>query len=265
MMGQTGMQARGWYRLLLIGLVVLGMGLAGCAMPAAAPVTETAGEAPESAAPAETEADEAQAEPAETVAEESEVPAEGTEPAEASQSMVEFVLDGQRSEARFIIEETLAGIHTIVTGTTSAVSGSVHTSPSQVADTRFEPITVDAATFVTDNGMRNRAIQNFILYTNIYPEIVFTPTALVGAPDMAVIGEEFAVEIVGSLQLLDTVGEVTFAATALFASETELQISGAATILWADFGVNVPMPPRVTWVADELTLEVDFGAVASPK
>ncbi len=228
------------------GMILAGaLALAGCVMPnAPAP----AARAPTPTAPAEP-------------------PPGADEAAEAAGAvaLAEFVLDRERSEARFVIEETLAGAHTVVTGVTSAVEGRLFTHPARVAATRIDPIVIDAATFATDSNMRNRAIRNFVLYTNLYPEIVFTPSALAGAPDAVALGEEFALEVTGALQLLDTVKDVTFPVTAVFRSEAELTGSGSVIVVLEDYGVTVPMPPRVTWVADEIALELDFTAVAAPQ
>ena len=236
------------------GMILAGaLALAGCVMPNAPAPAEPAADA---RAPTPT----GPAEPAPERA-----PPGADEAAEAAGALAEFVLDRERSEARFVIEETLAGVHTVVTGVTSAVEGRLFTHPARVAATRIDPIVIDAATFATDSNMRNRAIRNFVLYTNLYPEIVFTPSALAGAPDAVALGEEFALEVTGALQLLDTVKDVTFPVTAVFRSEAELAGSGSVTVALEDYGVTVPMPPRVTWVADEIALELDFTAVAAPQ
>lgn len=239
-------------RLLAWGLILAGtLALAGCVMPEAPVAAEPAVDATPPAPEAQAEPPPARAQPA--------------APADDAVELAAFVLDSERSEARFIIEETLAGAHTVVTGVTSAVEGRLFTHPARVAATRIDPIVIDAATFATDSNMRNRAIRNFVLYTNLYPEIVFTPSALAGAPETVAIGEEFALAVTGALQLLDTVKDVTVPVTAVFRSATELAGSGSVTVVLEDYGVTVPMPPRVTWVADEIALELDFTAVAAPK
>ncbi len=100
-------------------------------------------------------------------------------------------------------------------------------------------------------------------YTDMYPEIVFTPTVLRNAPETVAVGEVFELEVEGSLSLLETVNDITFPVSAHFETETELTGYGATTILLEEFGITVPMPPRVTWVADEVILELDFTAVSS--
>ncbi len=246
-----------WLVLILIGLAV-----AGCTIPvppADDDTSQTATAPVQNGTAAETQledisSDSTQADP----------PPEAEDaPAETPMARSEFVLDSSRTEARFIVEETLGGAHVVVTGVSTAVTGSLKTSPGQVASTEVSSIVIDASSFVTDNNMRNGAIRRFVLYTNLYPEIVFTPTLLRNAPESIAIGETFDLEIEGSLSLLDTTKTIAFAVTARFESESELAGYGSTTILLEDFGVTVPMPPRVTWVADEVILELEFTAVSS--
>lgn len=242
--------------------VVLCLGLAACQMPTdmsvAAPATES-GETGEAASPTQAAEDPAGEAAMETaVTEESAAETAPAAPAE----LREFAIVGENSEVRFVIDETLAGVHTEVIGTTSAVTGSLRTSPQQIGASQFDPFVIDAATFVTDSHQRNRAIRNFVLYTNLHPEIVFVPSRLDNAPDSVSVGEEFSLEVTGPLQVLDTNVDVTFLVTAVFPSETELTGTGSATIALEDHGISVPMPPLVSWVADTMILEMDFHAVA---
>ncbi len=232
----------------LWAVMMLGLGLVACQMPAAVPLATPVAETGEMAetpeedlASAERRSDRGEAAPAE---------------------LRNFAIVSERSEVRFVIEETLAGVPTTVVGVTSAVTGALRTSPDQVGTSEFTPVVIDATTFVTDSDRRNRAIRNFVLYTDLYPEIVFVPVRLDGAPDRVAVGEEFMLELAGPLQLLDTQADVTFTVTAVFTSDTELTGTGSATILLEDHGINVPRPPLVSWVDDKMTLEMDFHAVA---
>ena len=246
----------------LLIAVVLCAGLVACqmpeAMPAATPATES-GEMAEAESP--TKAEDA---PSAEATEEPSVPEEsGSETEEAAPAeLLDFTIVSGNSEVRFIIDETLAGVHTEVVGVTSVVTGSLRTSPAHVRVSEFAPFVIDATTFVTDSNRRNRAIRNFVLYTNLYPEITFVPSSIGNAPDSVSVGEEFSLEVTGPLQVLDTNVDVTFVVTAVFNSETELTGTGSATIILEDHGINVPMPPLVSWVDDKMMLEMDFHAVA---
>ena len=251
-----------WGMLSLSVSVLLSLVLFACQMPSTGPAPAPVSEPDEKV---ESESSQETTEtPAETAATEStaETEVEATERETIPTELLNFTIISESSEVRFIIDETLGGIHTEVTGVTSAVTGSLRTNPERIADTEFTPIVIDANTFVTDRSQRNRAIRTFVLYTNLYPEITFVPTSIGRVPDSVSVGEEFTLEITGPLQVLDTRVDVTFAVTAVFNSETELTGTGTATVILEEHGINVPMPPLVSWVDDNMTLEMDFHAVA---
>ena len=235
--------------------VLLLLALAACAdlaVPAAAPEDAVA-----EAGETDSTPDNSQAA---TEPEQAEAPEEPVTVAAAS----EFVLDAAATEVRFLIEETLAGNHKLVVGATSTVSGTFRATPSDLAATTFEPVVIDAATFVTDSDRRNGAINRFILKTSAYPEIVFTPTGFAGVPAAVGVGQEFEGQLEGTLSVLDKEIPLSFALTAQFASEHEFTGSGTAAISREEWGINVMMPPVVTWVADPLVFEMDFTAKAEP-
>lgn len=239
-----------------LAAVLLLLMLAGCADLAAPAAPAATVEETDEASEADAPTDDSQAEtaPAE------EEPEEPVTVVAAS----DFVLDAAATEVRFLIEETLAGNHKLVEGATSAVAGAFRATPSDLMATTFDPVVIDAATFVTDSDRRNGAINRFILKTSAYPNIVFTPTGFAGVPAMVDVGQEFEGRLEGTLSVLDKEIPLSFALTARFASEHEFTGSGTATVSREEWGINVPMPPVVTWVADPLVLEMDFAAKAEP-
>ncbi len=237
-----------------LAAVLLLLLLAGCAdMIPAVPETaiEDAAQEPEEA---QTQAEDSPAE-SQPAQEEPAEPVTVVEPAD-------FVLDATATEVRFLVEETLAGNHKLVVGATSTVSGAFRATPSDLMATTFEPVAIDAATFVTDSDRRNGAINRFILKTSAYPEIVFTPTGFAEVPAMVEVGQEFEGRLEGTLSVLGKEIPLSFALSARFASEHEFIGSGTTTISREEWGISVPMPPLVTWVADPLVFEMDFTAQA---
>ncbi len=206
-------------------------------------------------------------EPEKTQAEDSPAEAPAQEEPDEPVMVVEpadFVLDATATEVRFLIEETLAGNHKLVVGATSTVSGALRVTLSDLMATTFEPVAIDAATFVTDSDRRNGAINRFILKTSAYPEIVFTPTGFAEVPAMVDVGQEFEGQLEGTLSVLGKEIPLSFALSARFVSEHEFTGSGTTTISREEWGISVPMPPLVTWVADPLVLEMDFSATVEP-
>jgi len=173
-----------------------------------------------------------------------------------------FQIVPSESEVRFIIDEVLRGSPKTVVGTTDQVAGEIVVSASDPAAAKVGTIQVNARTLATDNDFRNRAIKNQILDTNDYEIVSFTPREIVGLPDSVSFGETYNFQIVGDLTIKDVTQEVTFDASLTVESETRLNGSASTMIRYADFDITIPQAPSVTGVADDVTLEIDFVALA---
>lgn len=266
---------RNWVVLLTLMLVVV---LAACGGGAPA-----ASEAPAAAAPAATEAATAAPEATEAPAEEAaaeESAAEATEApteeaaAEATAAPAEeaagamgstvFVIDAAQSEVRFTLTELLMGNPTTVVGIGNGIEGSVTVNFDDYSQSTVSPIVIDASLLATDNNMRNGQIRRAILQTN-NPEfqyITFTPTAVDGLPESATVGEAFDITVTGDLTIRTTTQPMTFEVTVTPVSESEIQGSARATLLRADFDLQIPSVPSVADVSEEVLLEFDFVALA---
>jgi polyisoprenoid-binding protein YceI len=179
----------------------------------------------------------------------------------SADSMI-FEIVQTESEARFLIDEVLNGSPNTVVGVTDQVAGEIAVYPDDPTRSRIGTIRVNARTLTTDNDFRNRAIKNRILNTDAYEFVTFTPTALVGLPASAALGESYAFRVVGDLTVRDVTRPVTFDATIKPTSDTRLEGSARTTVLYPDFGLSIPKVPSVASVEDEVILELDFVAVA---
>ncbi|MEZ4836407.1 MAG: YceI family protein [Caldilineaceae bacterium] len=201
--------ARSW---LIVLIVVLALGLAACsqdeesapAVEADAPAVE-ATTAPEptlepTEVPTEAPATESSAEEgaAEATAEPTEAPAEE---AAAAADPLTFVIDAERSEVRFVVNEVLRGQPTTVTGVNSGVSGEILVDQANPAASQIGVLTIDAATFVTDNNQRNGAIRRFILQSGNHPTITFAPTEISGMPESVAVGDTVDFQVTGDLTI----------------------------------------------------------------
>lgn len=180
----------------------------------------------------------------------------------ATANSVTFEIVPSNSEVRFIIEEVLNGAPNTVVGKTDQIAGEIAIYPSDPSSSVIGPVQVNARTLVTDNDFRNRAIKNRILSTNDYEFVTFTPTALEGMPDSVTIGERITFQITGDLTVRDVTRTVTFDAEVTPLSETQLEGSASAVILYKDFGLVIPQAPAVASVNDDVKLEIDFQATA---
>lgn len=227
-----------------------------------AAATEPATATPEpTAAPSATEP---AAEPTATPAEEPTPAPEATataEPAPAAEPAI-FELVQAESQARFIIDEVLRGAPKRVVGATNQVAAQIAIDPANPAATQVGQVTVNARTLATDNDFRNRAVKNQILDTNTYEFVNFQPTELVGLPESVTVGESFTFQVVGDLTIRNVTKPVTFDVTVTPVSETRIEGLASTTFPYRDFELRIPDAPSVDTVADDVTLELEFVAVA---
>jgi polyisoprenoid-binding protein YceI len=233
-------------------LVSLSLILSACGGSSAAEPTATTATDPEM--PASTEAPEAMA--TEEMAMDDEGDSTGDETAQT------FVIISEESEARFFIDEVLAGSPNTVVGVTSKVEGQLTMQGLDAASAQISTIRIAAGDLTTDNNFRNGALHRFILQAENYPYIEFTPTSISGAPENISVGQTIDLQITGDLKIRDVTQEVTFEATVTAVSETRLEGSASAVILYPDFDISIPEVSQVASVEDEVLLEIDFMAVA---
>ena len=190
------------------------------------------------------------------------VPDPTEEPVAATGPIV-FEIVQDESEARFIIDEVLRGSPKTVVGVTNQVAGQIAVDPADPASAQVGQISINARTLATDSDMRNRAVKNRILQTDAYEFVTFQPTQLTGLPESAAAGEPLSFQIIGDLTIRDTTKQVTFDVTLTPVDETRLEGLATLTIPYRDFGLAIPDSPSVDTVADNVTLELEFVAVAS--
>lgn len=179
-----------------------------------------------------------------------------------SSGLTTFQILQDGSEASFSIYEELNGQPKTVVGATNQVAGEIALDLSDLSKTQVGVIQVNARTLATDNDRRNRAIRNFILNTDQYEFITFTPTAITGLSGAAQPGQPFTFQIAGDLTIRDVTQPVVFNVTAQ--GESLMRITGTATavVRRSDYNLTIPSVPNVANVGEEVTLEIDFVAEA---
>ena len=222
------------------GVVLLLAALSACAAPA---VPE------DPASPADL--------PAETVAE---APPTDSQPTARPGEFVTFRFDPSATEVRFVIGEILGGAPNTVIGVNDQVSGEILINASNPGASQIGAIEIAADGFATDNNLRNRAINQFVLQSGSFPVITFTPTSIAGIPDEVSPGAVLTLQIEGDLTIREVTQPVSFEATITVISENEIKGTAAATIARSDFELTIPSVPRVAGVDEHLLLELDFIA-----
>ncbi|MEX2160948.1 MAG: YceI family protein [Anaerolineales bacterium] len=179
----------------------------------------------------------------------------------ASNGLVVAEVIQAESQARFIVDEILNSNPKTVVGATDQVAAQILIDPANPANVQMGPVTVNARTLETDNGFRNRAIQNEILDTGEFEFITFTPRTFAGLPESGDIGQTFTFQIIGDLTIRNVTREVTFDLTVTVDSDLRLHGLGTATISRTDFDLGlIRLPDQVASVEDAVIIELEFVA-----
>ena len=169
------------------------------------------------------------------------------------------------TEARYRIDEVFRNRDTTAIGITPLVTGTVQFDRNDPLSTSVGTITIDARDLDGDRRARDRVVIRRILQANRdqYRYITFEPTAITGMPPLVQVGDTIELQIIGLLRIRDSTNEAVFDTTVRVVSETKLKGKASTTILWRDYGLRIPNWPGVSWVADEVILQLFFDAVLS--
>jgi len=167
------------------------------------------------------------------------------------------------STATFTVEEILRGEANTVVGKTDQVAGQIALDPNEPSNTRVGTILIGARALATNDTMRTRMLRQFILSTDQFEYIAFTPTTITGLPARVTPGAAYQVQIDGKLTIKDVTRDVSFAANITPVSMSELTGNATTTINQKDFGITIPQVRFVAGVADEVKLDLSFVATAA--
>lgn len=174
-----------------------------------------------------------------------------------------YQISSEDSSVRFELDEDLRGQRKTVVGQTNQVAGEIAVDLNDLSTAQVGTIQVNARTLATDNNLRNRAIQNWILETVANEFITFTPTAVNGLPDSVSLGETANFTLVGDLTIRDITQEVTWEVEATPRSQTELAGTASTSVQRADYDLSIPNVPNVANVEEEVVIIIDFVARAA--
>lgn len=176
-----------------------------------------------------------------------------------------FVIDPAQSVASFEIDEVLRGSPQTVVGTTSELAGQVQFDATDLATTQFSQIIVNARTFETDSGNRDRAIRGPVILNSASDEfefITFDVTSIEGLSGPATMGQPFEFTITGDLKIKETTSPVTFQVSGTFVDEATIEGIAETTVLRSDFDLGIPNAPGVADVSEEVLIRLEFVATS---
>ena len=181
----------------------------------------------------------------------------------AASGLTVYQIIPDQSKVSFTISEELNGSPNTVIGTTNLVAGQLALNPQDLSQTQVGTIQVDARGLATDNNRRNGSIRNFILNTNQYEYITFTPKSVSGLSGAGQVGQTYTFQLTGDLTIRDVTKSVTFDVTAQGSSATQISGSARATVNRSDYNLTIPSVPNVANVGEQVALQIDFVASAA--
>lgn len=176
-----------------------------------------------------------------------------------------FVIDQEQSQVRFEVTEELRGNPNQVVGFTNAVVGQVLVDPANPATAQVSEIVVNARTFLTDDANRDRAIRGPVVLNSASDEfelITFQPTTIEGLEGPIEVGGEVEFTITGDLTIKGVTNETVFEVTATLVDANTIEGSAETVVQRSDFDIGIPNVPNVADVSEEVTLAIEFVAVA---
>jgi len=174
--------------------------------------------------------------------------------------VVVYQIVPEQSKVSFTITEELNGQPNTVVGTTNLVAGQLALDAQDLSQSQVGVIKVDARGLATDNDRRNGAIRNFILNTDQYEYITFTPKSISGLSGAGKTGQAFTFQLTGDLTIRHVTKSVTFDVTAQGASAGEITGTAKATVSRSDYNLTIPNVPNVANVGEQVSLQIDFVA-----
>lgn len=177
-----------------------------------------------------------------------------------------FVIDPANSIASFEIDEVLRGEPKHVIGTTSELVGQVVVDPADLSTAQVSQIVINARTFETDSGNRDRAIRGPVILNSAddrFELITFDPVSVDGLEGGAATGDTFDFTVTGDLTIKGTSQPVTFDVSATMVSDQSIEGIAETTVNRSDFGLGIPQAPGVADVSEEVLIRLEFVAVAA--
>ena len=146
------------------------------------------------------------------------------------------------SQAGYRVEEVLLGQNVEAVGRTTAVTGELTVSGTEVQSGSFS---VDLTQVTSDDDRRDDAFQGRIMETATYPTATFELTEPITLAELPADGETVTATATGELTLHGTTRAVTVELTVQRDGDT-VNVSGSIPVTFADYGIANPSFGPVT-------------------
>ncbi|MEX1181860.1 MAG: YceI family protein [Gemmatimonadota bacterium] len=182
--------------------------------------------------------------------------------AHAQQTVHRFTVAPQGNEARYLVQEQLAGfdLPNDAVGRTAAVSGRIAVTGTGTVLRDSSHFTIDAASLTTDRDRRDNYVRRNTLQTEANPTIVFVPTSIEGLPFPLPASGGATFRMVGDLTIRGVTRPVTWDMVAQFVNGS-IRGDAKTQFSFAEFEMTKPSVRSVLSVADDIRLEYTFFLV----
>lgn len=175
-----------------------------------------------------------------------------------------FQIVPEQSLAWYQVEERLLRSTTVGTpvGRTRSMAGYIVIDPATPANSRVCQIAVNAASFTSDNDLRDRVLRANYLQADDFPSITFEMGTLDGFPQNPREGATLNFDLLGALTIRDITQATTWQIEVMLDGD---RLVGEATteITRADFGIAFTLLEDFVSVGETVALHVEFVAQAT--
>ncbi|RPI85959.1 MAG: YceI family protein [Chloroflexi bacterium] len=183
-------------------------------------------------------------------------------PVEMAGENVTYAFVDEESFITYEVGETFidrGNVFNVASGTTQGVDGEIVLNFDQPQESRVGTLTADISGFRSDNQRRDNAIRDRFLQSVQFPTVTFTPTDIMGLPEVGEPGVEYPITIEGDLTIRDVTKHVVFDTVVMWEAD-ELHGQAVATFLMSDFGFGPIEIFGILATEDEVKVTVDFTA-----
>ncbi len=149
-----------------------------------------------------------------------------------------------------------------VIGVTTALTGTIALDPQQPAAVQMSTISVNLFALDMQNDELEGVLRYTYLQSDLFPLATFTPLRYAGLPAVCTGNEELTFTITGNLVIRDILQEITFAVIARI-EDGLLRGTATTRVPMTAFGVEPPNKVGISWVEEEVRIDVKF--VAAPE
>jgi polyisoprenoid-binding protein YceI len=140
------------------------------------------------------------------------------------------------SQVGYRVKETLFGQSATATGRTTAVTGTLTITGTDVSAGQF---TVEMAKVTSDRSQRDGQFRGRIMAVDQYPTATFALTKPIALASLPVPGVEIHAQATGDLTLHGTKRSVTFTVTARRTADA-IQVQGQIPVTFGNYGIDNP-------------------------